>query len=164
MNGKRNYHRAGLTLIELLVAMSISGVIFVAVSSFMVSLFVSNTRSKQLDTIAQTKDSIAKDLSTTIRWAKEVSVSPGEDELTAVMEDGTTYTYTVDSDGMFTKNGTPIHDPSYTVGSFTVRNYSQNALASVEVNLAIRRKNFTALGDTLKLVVSQRQTEVTISN
>lgn len=165
MNDKLKAQSAllGFTLIEILVAISISGVIFLAASALLVSLFSSNARVSQLDAMSQVKDDIVKDLSNTIRWASDVVVSSDNDALTVMDTQGESTTYRIDTNRLL-KNDTPLHSDEFEVTQFSVHDYSSGSQASVDIQLAIRSKKFTARNDTVKLVVSQRQTRITINN
>ncbi len=61
--------RAGLTLIELLVSLTVAGMVILAISSLFVILFTSNVRNKQLEEIAQAEYDISTDLTNSVRWS-----------------------------------------------------------------------------------------------
>lgn len=165
MNDKLKTRSAilGFTLIEILVAISISGIIFLAASALLVSLVSSNARVSQLDAMSQVKDDIAKDLSNSIRWASDIVVSTENDGITITDTQGDSTTYRTDTNRLL-KNDTPIHSDEFEVTQLSVHDYSAGGQASLEIQLAIRSKKFTARNDTIRLVVSQRQTRVTINN
>lgn len=165
MRDNPTFHRSsqGFTLVELMVAISISGIIFLAVSALIGTLFSSSARVTQLDALSQIKDDIAKDMSNSVRWAPDVSVSPGNDELTLTSAQGEDTLYHVVDSQLF-KNDTPLSPIDYEVTDFSVHDYGAGRLASLDIELSLRSKKFTARTDTIKLVISQRQTDVTIHN
>jgi len=152
----------GFTLVELMVAISISGIIFLAVSAIIGTLFSSSARVTQIDTLAQLKDDISKDISTSVRWASSVVVSPGNDELTLTSTQGDTTVYRL-VDNELLKNDIRLHPADHEVTAFSVHDYGAGKKASLEIEIALRSKKFTARSDTITVVISQRQTEVTIN-
>ena len=127
------------------------------------SLFSSNTRVKQLDALAQAKDDIGKDISNRVRWSTNITVGPSNDRLDVTSTEGQEFHYEI-RNGILVKNDVPLHSDQYEVTRFVVHDYGAGNLAGIEVEITLRRKSFTALVDTLKLVASQRQTEIILED
>jgi len=64
--------KKGLTLIELLVTLGVSGLVFVVVGSIIGILFTTSTRDKRLEVFEQVKNDVAAELSNTLRWGQVV--------------------------------------------------------------------------------------------
>ncbi|MFC1649382.1 PA14 domain-containing protein [Patescibacteria group bacterium] len=112
MNFRSNTGRSGFTLVELLLAVVISASLFVLVSSVLVNLFRSDTKSKQSQTIEQTKNDIKTELTNRVRWADNIAY-----DISRLEVDGDVYRII---DERFTKNGIPLSHKNIIVSNFQV--------------------------------------------
>jgi prepilin-type N-terminal cleavage/methylation domain-containing protein len=143
----------GFTLIELLVAISLSSMVFILVGSFMAFLINRNSRSETTELFEQAKNDLVQEMSNSIKWAKNLSISGNH-----VVADGVNYTL---ADGRIIKNGQPIVPDGVTINSFEVTDYSVTSdLYSLQIRIEMQSTQHPLSKDELKLVVSQRLTEV----
>jgi prepilin-type N-terminal cleavage/methylation domain-containing protein len=151
--------QSGFSLVELLVAVALSGVLFLGVSMLMISLFSSNTRVRQIDRIEQTKNDLAIELTNAIRWAKIVTF-----ETNAIIlqpDSTTTNTYSF-SDNRLYKNNSPITPPDVIVDNFMAQNFGASPnLPLVEISMDIADKQFSTVNSHVRFVVSQRVNTIT---
>ena len=146
--------RKGFTLVELMIAMTLSALIFVTVSSLLVTILTANTKSRRQEAFEQVKNDLGSEFSSTLRWAQEVVI--GEDDSLTV--DGKVYRA---DGGRLTKDGQAITPEGVRVESFSVNSLSRSAdLTSVKVEVELTDASFNLAQDRLVVVVSQRQTEV----
>lgn len=148
----------GFTLLELIVGMAIAALIFLAVSSLIVLLFSSNTRTKQLDQLAQTKNDLQIELSNTIKWGQDISFtnSPAQISVDSVV-------YRLDSEQIY-KNDVPLTSFLVRVTNMEIHNYSVNPqYVSLDITVDLEHKNISVVHDQLHFVVSQRPTEITVN-
>lgn len=146
----------GFTLVELLIAVTITGTLVITSTLIIIMLFSTNTRIRQIDALASIKSDIVRDLTEQIRWAKKVVLSPTNDEITITTYEGNNFVYKTNA-GNFTKNDKPLHSAEYEISSFTANDYNPGYLPSIQIVMAIRKKNFTAITETYRFVVSNRQ-------
>lgn len=152
--------KTGFTLVELLIALALSGLIFVMASSLMVTLLATQTKSRKLETFDQTKNDLYVDLYHTLKWSKSITFQDhGQiDELTA---DTTLYRL---QDGRLLKNDVPLTSQNIIVSAFDIASYSTTPdYSSLAITISLQDNNFNLSQDTLKVVVSQRQTEISQS-
>jgi prepilin-type N-terminal cleavage/methylation domain-containing protein len=148
--------KQGFTLIELLIGIALSGMIFIAVSSVIFILFSSNTRVKQLDTMAQTKNDLQLELSNSIRWAKDISITDAGHTINLITSDDKNIVYRWDTDTLY-KDDVALTPKEITVKGFTAADYSASTnLKSLEITIDLEDAKFKAVKDTMRLVVSQR--------
>lgn len=149
----------GFSLIELLIAISLSGILFLGVSTLMISLFQSNTRVRQIDRLEQTKNDVAIELTNAIRWAKTVSFDTNA--LVLQTPNSTTNTYKFENNKVF-KNDSPITPPDVIVSNFVARNFGASPnLPLVQVSMDIADKQFPTITSHTQFVVSQRVSTIT---
>ena len=148
--------KKAFTLIELVIALGMSAIVFVVVSSLVVMILSTNTKARRQEVFEQTKNDLVVELINNVRWGKQVDVT----------DNGETDTLTVDSvvyrleDGRVTKNGEPISPQSVEITSFDIGDYSaQDGLAGLEIKLGMRDRSFSLLTDTLEVAVAQRRTQ-----
>ena len=145
--------KKGLTLIELLVTLGVSGLVFVVVGSIIGILFTTSTRDKRLEVFEQVKNDVAAELSNTLRWGQVVDCS----QMGRMSIDGGVYEV---RDGRLVKGDEVLTPESVRVTNFSVVNRSRTAtLASCEVVVELVLVNYDLAQDTVKIVVSQRRTE-----
>lgn len=155
---KRTNKKSGMTMIELLVGLALSGIIFIASSSLMVSLFSSNVRLKQQETLEQSKSDLIIELSDSIRWARDIIIDETNNRVIITMRDGTNKTF-VKNGNQFLKNGEPLTSTAITMTDFRIEEYSKssnNQLKSVLVTLAFENEQFNAVKDRLSFIATQR--------
>lgn len=149
---QKKHNQQGLTLIELLIGMTMSAMIFLVSSSLMASLFFSDTKSKHKEILEQAKNDIQSELSNQIRWGQTIAVTPNQ-----LTIDGATYQIT--NERLY-KNGDPLTPSDVVIDNFKVEDYSTLPyLASLRVEVELHHKTNTSAHDTLTLVASQRKLE-----
>ncbi|MEK7165317.1 MAG: hypothetical protein AAB874_00735 [Patescibacteria group bacterium] len=149
----------GFSLIELLAGISLTGMIFLGSTSLMFALFNSNSRVKQLDILEQTKNDLQVELSNQVRWAKTVNIlSPQQLDIEAT--NGEVISYRCDLAAKnFLKNESTLTPKQVVISNCTIRNFSRTIShipVSLELLIEMHHKEFIAVKDTLRLVVSQR--------
>jgi prepilin-type N-terminal cleavage/methylation domain-containing protein len=149
--------KKAFTLIELLIALGLSSMVFMLVSTLLVTVLNSNTRDSRRDVFEQTKNDITVGVSNEVRWAEKISYTPGnQGELD--INDGQ-IVYKLDTNGILTKNGTAIIPETIKVTKFTVENLSNNSdTVSLNINVEMENRKLPSSKDRVKIVVSQRQT------
>ncbi len=144
----------GMTLIEILVGLAISVAILLVASSLIVNLLSLDRRNEEEQLMEQIKNDLHFELSTNIKWAKDVQLG-----INSITLDGTTYTL---DQGRIYKNDTPITPESVTVDSFEFYDRSVSPdFVSLEITVSLKHK-YTTISDSLRFVVSQRKTEIAI--
>lgn len=152
MKSENNF-KNGFTLIELIVAIAISGLILVAMSSLMFALFSSNKRVTQLDTLEQAKNDLQGELSNSVRWAKAITFTT--DELN--VDNGITNNIFRFQGGKLYKNGISLVSNDVKVTSFDIKNLSTDlAYKSLVISIDLEHAKFNAVKDSLRVVASQR--------
>jgi prepilin-type N-terminal cleavage/methylation domain-containing protein len=143
--------KKGFSLIELLIAMTMSGMIFITVSSLLVTLLNSNTKNRRQEVFEQTKNDLFVELSNSIRWGDEISST-----MDSLVVDGITYRL---ESGAVTRNGEAITPTAVEVTQFQiVPRSAATGFESFEINVVLKDKNFNLNTDKLDMVVSQRKT------
>lgn len=104
--------KKGFTLIELLIAVSVSSFLFVLVSSILISLFRSDTKSKQGQTLEQTVNDIRRDLTNNVRWSDVISYDSDSIKINDII-------YGLNG-GRFVKGDTPLSHKDIEVSNFKV--------------------------------------------
>lgn len=154
--------KKGITLIEILISLGLSSVVFLIVSTLIVTILNSNLKSQRQELFEQTKNDILIEMSNKVRWAENVEIIPGDlGEL--IINDGES-TYSVSPGGVLLKNGVPMVTDEIVVTRFTVENFSNSMdMASVQVSLEMENAAFPAAKDSMRFVVSQRKTDLDIT-
>ena len=149
-----------MTLIELLIGITLTSFIFLSASSLMLTLFASNTRSKQIDILDEAKDDLQAELTGAVRWSAKVEVL-NSNTLQVTSIDGTSHTYAFNTASKtILKDGESlaIKDVSFT--QFAVTDYSDQSVAaspvSLEIIIDMEHTRFPILKDHFRIVVSQR--------
>jgi prepilin-type N-terminal cleavage/methylation domain-containing protein len=155
--------RGGFTLIELLIGVTLSGMIFLAVTSLITVLLTSNTRSKQLDELEQAKNDVMQELSNTTRWGGVITITDNVDQdIVSIGQIGSEKTYQIQS-GALVKDGARLTSDQITVTRFNVEDRSAtNALKSLEIEIEMENKRFTAIKDSFRIVVSERVSQISV--
>ncbi len=102
----------GLTLLEVLIGMTISVILFLFATNIMVVLFNSTNKDKRIQDIEQVKNDIQIDLSNKVKWAESVSFSSG-----MLTIDGDSYR--VQDEGLY-KNDVPLTPKSVKIKDMKV--------------------------------------------
>jgi len=140
----------GMTILEILLGMMVSMMIFLMATNFIVSVFRFDTKEKGQEAMEQVKDELQAELATKVRWAAEIEVM--NDRLVV---DGVEYR--VDG-GRFMRGGEVLTPRAVSVESFEINDYSTvDGLGSVEIVLGLRHSDLTTVRDTMRLVLSQRR-------
>lgn len=152
---------AGFTLIELLIGIILTSMIFLASSAVIVALFNSNIRLKQLDTLEQAKNDLLNEFSNTLKWAKTITLSPTQDQISGEDAEGHAFTYRYDpTKKQLLRDNQALTGLEVAVTGFTVTDYSINkngtAPVSLEINIELESAKFTPIKDRMRIVVSQR--------
>ena len=143
----------GFTLIELLLGVTISVMIFLATGSVIALLFRTDIKSKNIESLEQTKNNLSAELTTSVRWG-ELITTTGAGEL---IVDSSRY---ILLNGKILKNNEPLTSDDITITRFEIKDFSNSTkIKSLEIGIDMQNKNFTSVKDTFTIVVSQRQRE-----
>lgn len=157
--------KKAFTLIELLIAMGMSSMIFMLVSTILVSTLNSNTRDIRQELFEQTKNDISINLSNDVRWAEKTAYSAGDPAVLTLNDGAVVYNVV---GGRLQKNGQAITPSSVVITKFTIENYtnvsSPTQLASYQIVIEMEHIKISTAKDQMRIVVSQRKTnqEVTL--
>ena len=143
----------GFTLIELLLGVTISVMIFLAAGSVIALLFRTDIKSKNIESLEQTKNNLSAELTTSARWGELITIIGGQE----LIVDSSRYTLL---NGKILKNNEPLTSNDITITRFEIKDFSNSTkLKSLEIRIDMQNKNFTSVKDTFNIVVSQRQRE-----
>ena len=143
----------GFTLIELLLGVTISVMIFLATGSVIALLFRTDIKSKNIESLEQTKNNLSAELTTSARWGELITIIGGQE----LIVDSSRYTLL---NGKILKNNEPLTSNDITITRFEIKDFSNSTkLKSLEIRIDMQNKNFTSVKDTFNIVVSQRQRE-----
>lgn len=157
---KKNILQRGFTLLELLVGMVITGIIVMGVTSFMVLLFSSNLRLKQVDLLEQTKYDIQNDISNAARWAQTITIHSSGNGFTVINTDGKSTVYQFQNNQLL-KNSVSIVPDDVSITQMSVTDNSGTPdLASLDIHLALEQRSFRAAQSTAHIVISQRRVNI----
>jgi prepilin-type N-terminal cleavage/methylation domain-containing protein len=147
--------KRGFTLLELTVAISLSSIIFMVVGGLLAFAIDRNSKNQRQELFEQVKNDLAADLTNSVRWSKNVEADSGH-----INVDGTVYML---RDGKIFKNGQSLVPEGVVVAEWEVVDRTRKpGLVSLEIRIKMHNKAFSVAEDTLRLVVSQRRTEVTL--
>lgn len=142
---------------EILLSLGLASVVFLIVSSLMVTFYTSDSRSKQLETFERTKNDITLLLSNSIRWAESVEINGGD----LVIDENV---FSLHADGRLYKNSDPITSEGIKVTKFEVQNYSGDiAYPSLQIDVGLEDVNNALRTDVIKIVTSVRVTDSLIA-
>lgn len=163
-NNRQN-QSAGFTLIELLIGIAISGLIFVAIGSLMLVLLTSNTRTKQLDELEQAKNDLLQNISNTVRWGGKINyIDMGDSDILEVGTAPTLVSFNLNN-GVLERNGQPLNSTKIKITGFNIDDFSiptSANLKSLQITLTMEYQNFTSVKDILRIVVSERISEISV--
>lgn len=150
MNRKYIQKQSGFTLVELLLGVTISVMIFLTASSFILLLFNTDLKSRRSQALEQAKYAIGQEISTAIKWAQKIDVAPNQ----ITIDDSTVYKL---QDGQIFKNGDPITPDTIEISNLEIKDYSVvSSLKSLEISMQLSFKNYATIQDTYKITASQR--------
>ncbi len=166
-------HNQGLTLVELLIGILLTSMIFLAASSLVVTLFTSNTRTKQLDEVQQVKNDIFNELSNAIKWSATVTVdSVNKLKVVTFADDsGVSHSYTYEYDSttqtltkqVDTNPAASLHSNKVEVTDFEIMDRSVNPAAgaprSLDIFIGLRDAQQPTIVEAFRIVASQRSVE-----
>lgn len=145
--------KKAFTMIELLVAMGIASLVFLLVSTLLITMINSNSKSKNQEAFEQTKIDVGMEITNAVRWGKSVSVANDQ-----ILVDGKTYSM---DGGRVYKNENPLSPQDVVVSNWRVRDLSTKpGLVSLVLSADLSRMDDVFSKDTLRIVISQRQLEV----
>lgn len=147
--------KKAFTLLEILIALALSSMIFLLVSSLLVTMLTTNTKNSRKEVFEQTKNDISVSLSNDIRWAEKVSFTPNDPATININDNSVVYEV---KNNALVKNSEPITPDNIKIVSFTVENRSNDAnLGSYNINIEMEHAQLSTTKDRLKIVVSQRK-------
>lgn len=149
--------KKGFTLIEVLMALGLSSLVFVLVSSLLVTLLTSNSKNRRQEVFEQVKNDLFVELSGAVKWGEEVEVggTEGARELTV---DGVVYR--VEGERL-TRGGEPLTPGGVVVKSWEINEYGARPdYAGLEITVEMEDRSFSLAKDQLRVVAAQRKTEV----
>jgi prepilin-type N-terminal cleavage/methylation domain-containing protein len=141
---------SGLTLIEILVGLALSSMVFIVASSLVVSMMSYSTKSKESQALEQTKNDLAANFSTSVRWAGQIEAVDNGSEIKI---DGVEYKLAGDQ---ITKGGDALTSGDVKIDSFVVNKYK----TSMEINVDMESKQNSNVTDTLNIIISPRGSSV----
>lgn len=153
----------GFTIIELLIGISITAIIFTGASSLIFSLFTSDARNQQIDEIEQAKNSLQGELSDSIRWAQIIQ-TPNLQQLTITSSTGEVITYVLENKQIVKKyNAKTV---SLTPENVIIDNFDIDILSnssnskSIIINVEMTHAQKNTIKDVMRLVTTQRVTSL----
>lgn len=165
--------RQGLTLVELLIAMTLASFVFLLVSTLLITVVNTNLKSKRQENFEQVKNDLLMEISNQVRWANLVGVAEVTNELVicnkedlTVCDPGITNSEEIryrfnTVDGSVEKNGEAITPNNVVITMFKIKSLSGiPGFASLKIDVEMRDRSITTNTDTLNIVVSQRKTRL----
>ncbi len=145
---------SGFTLIEMMLGVVISAIIFLTIGSVVAVFYSSDAKTQRTQIFEQTKNDLAVEISNAVKWSDLIAISAN-----SITADTTTYTL---NNGRILKNGSALTSSDVIINSFDIENKSVlSSLKSLEINISMSSKRFSLLSDQFKLVVSQRNKSIT---
>jgi len=144
--------RRGFTLVELVVVIGLSGLIFVVVSGLTVSLLTVGTKNRHQQTLEQARDDVTSDISNIVKWREGILAWDNN----RLQVGDVVYEKSGDR---FLKNGVSLLGENVVVTEMGIENYSAlEDYPSLIVGLKIESRVLPQVKDEIKLVVSRRKT------
>lgn len=151
-------NQKGFTLVELLVGITITTMIFLTAGSVIGLFFRTDSKTERVETLEIAKNEILAEVSNAVRWSPSVTFTGGD--LGSVKTVDSEFTIV---DGRLRKNGEPITPQDVTITKFMIQNLSAApSLKSLAIQVEIESTQNTTTKDAFTLVVSQRKTEINI--
>lgn len=149
----KNIYRKGLTLIELLIAISMASVVFIIVGSILAAFVTQNSKSQRQEMFEQAKNDLSQELSNNIRWGSEIVLS--ENMITV---DGNEYKL---ENGYLQKNGQNLLTDRIRIKSFLAVDRSvKDQIVGADITIDMEDRNYPLASDVMHLVISQRVMEI----
>ena len=146
--------RRGFTLVELVVVIGLSGLIFVVVSGLTVSLLTVGTKNRHQQTLEQARDDVTSDISNIVKWREGILAW----DKNRLQVGDVVYEKSGDR---FLKNGVSLLGENVVVTEMGIENYSAlEDYPSLIVGLKIESRVLPQVKDEIKLVVSRRKTTI----
>ncbi|HJZ05085.1 hypothetical protein A2634_04525 [Candidatus Amesbacteria bacterium RIFCSPHIGHO2_01_FULL_48_32] len=146
--------RRGFTLVELVVVIGLSGLIFVVVSGLTVSLLTVGTKNRHQQTLEQARDDVTSDISNIVKWREGILAWDNN----RLQVGDVVYEKSGDR---FLKNGVSLLGENVVVTEMGIENYSAlEDYPSLIVGLKIESRVLPQVKDEIKLVVSRRKTTI----
>lgn len=143
----------GFTLIELLIGITMSSMIFIVATNFAASLFTTDTKGKNEQTVQQVKLDLQAELSQSIRWGQVISFGENVLQIDQVL-------YRLDNGRLF-RGSDPLTPQTVKVTKFVTRDLSNNPnYKSLEVTIAVEYQSTSTINDSFTIVSSQRRTQI----
>ena len=144
----------GFTLIEILVAITMAAIIFIAVLALMQAIMGSSRKTKMKQTIEQTKNDLLIDISNNTKWAEagtlEVPSNPDEGWIKV----GGELEYRLDTgEGRIQRNGEYLTSKNIVIEDFIVNQHNDSSL---EIEINMKHKINPDLKDSMVIIVSPR--------
>jgi len=147
-------HSQGFTLVELLLGITISVMIFLTATSVLSLLFRSDVKTKRIDELEQAKNDLSAEFSNKIRWASNITYTNGANATLSIDESE----YTLSNERVL-KGDQPLTPASVAVKKLQVTNYSNNPLIkSLEIVVEMESKNNSSVKQSVRIIASQRKT------
>lgn len=140
----------GFTLIEFLIAIVLTSIIFVVVSSVIISTMYNTTKNKQGQILEQTKNDLAADLSNNIKWATRINV--GANTNSFILYNGPDSVEYKLNNKTVVKGNDALTPSQVAVTSFIVN----RRLSSLEINIEMEDTQNRTIKDSLHLILSPR--------
>lgn len=141
---------------EVLLSLGMASVVFLIVSSLMVTFYTSDTRSKQLEMFERSKNDVTLLVSNSVRWATLVQIDGSNliiDENIFSLKNGRLYK----NEEAFTPEGIRITE-------FAVENFSGDLnFPSLQIQITQEDRNNSLRTDKFSFVTSVRKTSSLIS-
>ncbi|KKU63211.1 MAG: hypothetical protein UX87_C0019G0002 [Candidatus Amesbacteria bacterium GW2011_GWA1_47_16] len=146
-------YRKAFTLVELLIGLALAGMVFVMISSFMVTLLNSTVKDKRRQAFEQTKNDLHREFSTKVLWAEAVTA-----ETDRFSADG--QEFKIIGERIY-RDTTPITPENIRVTSFEVQNLSADPeFVSLQINVQMISKTPDLSQDALTSIISQRRLKI----
>ncbi len=148
-------NRPAFTLVELILGVAVSSIIFIAATSAYVFLLKTSSKLNQSQALEQAKNDLFQELSNAIRWAPKGTIK------NCLEINDIKYKHQSKS---LTKDGESLVPNSIEITDFSCTNHSTLPdYKSLQIFIALKDTT-TSRSDTLDFIVAQRQTDFTHEN
>ena len=153
--------KKGLTLIELLLTIGLSAIIFTIASSVIMGLSRRDLTSRRQEIFEQVKNDVQSELVNSIKWAEEINLQDSN-------SDGTIDIIIVDAKTIklenyrITRDGTPITPDSVRITKFQINELGPgDDNVSLRITVEMQSVQNSSVKDSFIIVASKRSTEIT---
>jgi len=144
----------GFTLIEILVAITMAAIIFIAVLALMQAVMGSSRKTKMKQTIEQTKNDLLIDISNNTKWAEAGTLEVPGDPEEGWIRVGDELEYRLDKgEGRIQRNGEYLTSKNIVIEDFIV---SQHSDSSLEMEINMMHNLNPDFKDSIVIIVSPR--------